>query len=113
MKLSEQQQEFSFDVSRLIFWLYKNGYTVSMGEAHRTAEQALIYYNNGKGIIHSLHCKRLAIDLNLFRDGEYLTSVKDYMPAGEYWESLHPLNRWGGTFKSRPDADHFERQEKK
>ena len=43
-------------------------------------------------------------DLNLFKDGVYLTSDKDHEPFGIYWESLHPLCRWGGRFK---DGNHY------
>jgi hypothetical protein len=28
-----------------------------------------------------------------------------YRPAGEYWKSLHPLNRWGGDIPG--DGNHF------
>lgn len=111
MKLSEQQALFALDVAKLITWINQCGYTVTLGEAYRTQEQADIYARNGKGIKDSLHCKRLAIDLNLFNgDGVYLTDTKSYEEFGIYWQNLNPLNRWGGVF-SKADGNHFQRDE--
>ena len=54
----------------------------------------------------SLHYIRLAIDLNLFVNGRYITSGDNpaYKELGVYWERLHELCRWGGRFD---DANHF------
>jgi hypothetical protein len=109
-KLSEQQFQFAKNVARLLNFIFEKKYYCTLGEAYRTKEQAEIYAKEGKGIINSLHCKKLAIDLNIFNpQGEFLTEVEDYQEFGKYWENLHPKNRWGGRF-SRPDADHFEQQ---
>ncbi|MFQ9337054.1 MAG: M15 family metallopeptidase [Varibaculum sp.] len=45
------------------------------------------------------------MDFNLFVNGQYKTRTEDYLPLGEYWESLG--GAWGGRFKSRPDGNHF------
>lgn len=82
------------------------GYTLKWGETYRTPEQAQWNAQHGKGIAHSLHMDRLAVDLLLFKDGVYLTDTKDYEFMGVYWESLSPLCVWGGHF-SKPDGDHF------
>ncbi len=58
------------------------------------------------GIVMSLHRLKLAIDLILFRDGKPCWNSDDYRELGEYWESLHPLCRWGGRFRN-PDGGHF------
>ena len=109
MELQREQQAFAQDVAKLISYIYAQGYSITLGEAYRTKEQAEIYAKTGKGILNSLHCDRLAIDLNLFdKNDNILTLPKDYEPFGKYWQSLSPKNRWGGTFK-RVDADHFER----
>jgi hypothetical protein len=50
----------------------------------------------------SFHYMRLAIDLNLFWKGTYLTETADYEVLGEYWESLG--GTWGGRFD---DGNHF------
>lgn len=104
MTLGEKQQKFTFLVSQLISWAYGNGYRMTFGEAYRTPEQAALNAQKGIGISNSLHTKRLAVDLNLFKDGQYLTSTEDYAAVGEYWESLDSECAWGGRFK---DGNHF------
>ncbi|HZW60823.1 MAG TPA: M15 family metallopeptidase [Candidatus Babeliales bacterium] len=112
MDLLNDQAEFAHNVARLIQYIFMQGYICTLGDAYRTPEQAELYAKEGKGIVDSLHCKRLAIDLNLFtHDGRYLSDTKDYEPIGKYWELLHQNNRWGGRFE-RKDGNHFERQEK-
>ena len=106
MTLGEQQQRFPPFVATLLQWLYANGYTVTFGEAWRTPEQAAWNAAHGSGIKNSLHCERLAVDLNLFKADVFLTEREDYQPAGEYWKTLDPDCRWGGDFHS-PDSDHF------
>lgn len=109
MKLSDHQREFAKDTVKLFEEIYKLGFSFTYGEAMRSIEQAEIYAKQGKGIINSLHCKRVAIDINLFNEkGEYLQNTQDYRSFGEIWELLDPLNRWGGRF-NREDGNHFER----
>lgn len=52
------------------------------------------------------HFKRIAQDLVLDIDGEYIAdgSHPAWRMLGEYWEGLHPLCRWGGRWG---DANHF------
>lgn len=117
MKLQQQQAAFARDVARLINWIFENGFSVTLGEAHRSQEQADIYAKQGKGINNSLHCKRLAIDLNLFdHEGNYLSDTKSHEEFGIFWEGLSPLNKWGGRWqrsKLHPnqvtDGCHYER----
>lgn len=112
MKLSQQQALFSEHVGMLIDYIYSCRYSCTFGDAYRSPEMAEIYAKQGKGIKDSLHCKRLAIDLNLISpEGSYLIDSKDYEKFGIFWENLDTQNRWGGHFKSRPDGNHFERQE--
>jgi len=111
MKLQVKQAIFAKNVGLLLDRIFQSPFTCTLGDAYRSAEQAEINAKKGIGIKNSLHCKRLAIDLNLFNnDGEYLTSGPDYQCFGEYWKSLHPLNRWGGDFKLK-DFGHFEMQD--
>ena len=111
----QEQARFAHDVSKLINYIFDQGYFVTLGEAFRTKEQAEIYAKEGKGIKDSLHCERLAIDLNLFTpDGKYLTTNNDYAFLGQFWESLDKKNRWGGKFRKANgdpfyDSNHFER----
>lgn len=107
MTLGEQQRLFVKLVGQLIAWTYANGLELTFGEAYRTPEQAALNAKTGAGIANSLHTKRLAIDLQLFKAGAYIDKSELYEPLGTYWKSLHPLARWGGDFKSRPDGNHF------
>lgn len=111
MDLFTKQTIFSHNVAHLLEYLFKEGYQTTLGEAWRTPEQAQWDAQHGTGIINSLHCQRLAIDLNIFKDGKYLNDFKSYEPIGIYWESLDKDNRWGGRFK-RVDLDHFEMNDK-
>ena len=108
------QQIFALNASRLIDHIFEKGYRCTIGEVFRTEEQARSYASRGIGVINSQHCKRLAIDLNIFSPGGmYLEKTEDLRDFGAYWESLHPLNRWGGNFQHRADGNHFEMQEER
>ncbi|MEB7742500.1 M15 family metallopeptidase [Escherichia coli] len=104
MTLSEKQQLFTVMIADLIHWAQAHGYRLTFGEAYRTPEQAALNARTGKGIRNSLHTRRLAVDFNLFINGEYQTDSRAYTPLGEYWESIG--GTWGGRF-SRPDGNHF------
>jgi len=104
--LLDQQMEFPPLVAQLIQWVYAQGYTLTLGEAWRSPQEAAINAQTGAGIANSLHTQKLAIDLNLFKDGQYLSDLESYRPLGDYWKTLHPLARYGGDFSS-PDMDHF------
>lgn len=80
------------------------GFEVTLGEAWRSPEEAKRNAAAGKGIARSLHCDRLAIDLNLFREGVYLPDTASHRPLGEWWESIG--GSWGGRFQ-RGDGNHY------
>ena len=107
MKLSRKQGIFLLNVSKLIQYVSEQGWWVTGGELLRTKEQQKIYFENGKSkTMRSKHRSKLAIDLNLFVDGEYQTKKEPYKPLADYWKSLHQNNvagyDWGW------DANHFE-----
>ena len=104
MTLHVLQTQFAGMVATLILKAAELGYEVTLGEAYRTPEQAAINAAKGSGINHSLHTDRLAIDINLFKDGIYLTKTPDYQPLGEWWESVG--GAWGGRFEKQ-DGNHF------
>ena len=94
MTLRQKQSRFTLMVGKLIIWAYKNGYELSFGDAYvstRTGHKR-----------SSLHYDRLAIDLNLFRDGEYLEDTEEHFPLGEKWESMG--GTWGGRYD---DGNHY------
>lgn len=107
MTLREKQSLFVRMVSVLIDWAYEHGYEMTFGEAYRTPEQAALNAKKGTGIFNSLHTQRLAIDLNLFKNGEYLSSSEAHRPLGEFWKSLSPMCCWGGDFRPHADGNHY------
>lgn len=102
--LREKQSLFANLAALLIIEAQNQGFEVTFGETYRSPEEAARLAALGKGIKNSLHCQRLAIDLNLFRDGKYLSSTESHRPLGEWWEQQHPLCRWGGHFN---DGNHY------
>lgn len=108
MTLSQKQIKFTETISKLIAWAYAQGYGLTFGEALRTLEQQSIYVQQGKSKTNnSKHLVRLAVDFNLFINGEYKSDTESYKPLGDYWKSLDPNNKWGGDF-SFGDGNHFQ-----
>jgi hypothetical protein len=89
-------------VSALISEAEHQGFEVTLGEAYRPPEMCEIYAKRGTGTRTSLHGKRLAIDINLFKNGNYLTKTSDYQSVGLWWEEKG--GSWGGQFG---DGNHF------
>lgn len=115
MTLGEAQRLHVKCFANLLNWGFKNGYEFTWGESLRTQAQAVANAASGAGIAHSLHLLKLAVDINAFKGGVFLTHVEDYRPLGDYWKAQNPLCCWGGDFKkmlngvevSNPDSDHF------
>lgn len=118
MATTTDQWTFLKHLALLIQEIERQGYTATGGELWRTPEMAEIYAKRGTGIKNSLHISRLAIDLNLFKDGVWCRNGDSYKPFGVYWESLDPKNRYGGNWdrdathgeKGENDFNHFERR---
>lgn len=107
MTLGEQQRLFAKLVGKLIDRIYEQGYEVSLDWCYRPPEVAAYYASTGVGVRSSLHTSRLAIDLNLFKDGAYLSASEDHRAFGEWWCTQHELCRWGGNFTTRKDGNHY------
>lgn len=107
MTLREKQSAFAFLVANLILQAEVLGYRVTLGEAWRSPEEAARLAKAGKGIARSLHTLRLAVDLNLFKNGRYLSSSEAHRPLGEWWEEQSTEDYecvWGGRFG---DGNHY------
>jgi peptidoglycan L-alanyl-D-glutamate endopeptidase CwlK len=118
MSLSSEQWAFLKDVAALILWADARGYAITGGELQRTIEQQNIYVKSGASrTMNSMHLKKLAIDLAVFRDGVLLEGREAIAPLGKFWESLNTKNRWGGSWRGLVesgkskfvDTPHFER----
>lgn len=113
MSLRSQQMLFVSDVIALISFIWQQGFDVTFGEVARTVEQQRLYVQSGRSkTMNSYHLKRLAIDLNIFdrATGELIYDKKRLQSIGDYWETLHPQNSWGGNWGSFKDLPHFERR---
>ena len=107
MTLSQRQRLFTRLFAEFTVWAYEEGYEFTFGDAFRDPR------NHGEfgikqsyGAANSYHKRRLAVDLNLFIDGQYQRTTKAFIPLGEKWESMDPKCTWGGRFKN-PDGNHF------
>lgn len=108
--LREKQSRFCKMLPRVIDKAYELGYELTFGETWRADAQAeinalgnkgrdllatLIQHaypglsaairRSGNGIKLSLHCSRLAVDFNVFKDGKLVEMPK---ALAEYWKSL-------------------------
>ena len=97
MRLGKKQELFSRLVPRLLDKAHELGFEVRIGHVLRCMQCPV-------GRKTSLHKSKLAIDLNLFKNGDFLTSTEDHRPLGEWWENQHELCRWGGRFN---DGNHY------
>lgn len=105
-----EQAAFLLDVCKLIQKATEMGLVVTAGELYRTPEQQQIYVKTGRSrTMNSLHLQRRAVDLNFFKDGKLTYDKATLAPLGAFWESLHPLNSWGGNGVKLPDLPHFSR----
>ena len=142
MNLVFEQNKFRQDIAKLELMMDELGIISTYGEAYRPPEQAwinalpprsnlvatvnkediVVYHSTypdkvgGRGIAHSIHEKRCAMDYNFFFLDYQPMNAKtpELIVLGQYWESLDAKNRWGGNFtptKNRPLGDiyHFER----
>lgn len=103
MSLQKKQAKFAQMVARLIDQAFAMGYEVTIGDAYRDPRVfGAVGVRQGYGHPKSAHKYRLAIDLNLFKDGAFLQSSEDHRPLGEWWESQG--GTWGGRFD---DGNHY------
>lgn len=102
--LGQKQRLFSRCVAMLLLEIERQGYECAIAWAYRPPEASILYAARKLGIPNSNHGKKLAIDLDLFKDGIYLARTEDHRLFGEFWERLHPLCRWGGRFQ---DGNHY------
>ena len=127
MRLGERQEIHTDSIGKLILFINSQpGYSCRMKGAwcpnlHR-AIQIISSNNDGTHgpVLHDLephlhavksfHYDALATDLPIFKNGVWLKDTPDYKFAGDYWESLHPLNTWGGRWM---DGNHFSTGEGK
>ena len=88
MTLREKQSRFAQLTGLLILFVYQRGYEMTYGDA---------WAKDGHKK-NSKHYDRLALDINLFYDGNYLKETEDYKFLGDFWKLLDPECTWGGDW---------------
>ena len=115
MILSDQQQLFTRNIGKLIKYAHLKGFGLTFGHAWRSMEEQERLVQAGLSQTKdSRHLDRLAVDFNVFLDGRLCLEWASIKILGDYWESLHPQNRWGGDWNNNElrdgfiDCPHFE-----
>lgn len=109
MTLGQKQRLFTRLIADLYFFIYAKGWEATLGDSYRDPK---VHGEYGEKESYSaklsLHKLRLAQDINLFVDGEYITDGNHpaYQELGAMWVSRNPLCEWGGS-DGRGDANHF------
>jgi len=105
VSLQKKQSRFMRLLPLLIDHAYMRGYELTLGDGYRDSRVfGKMGEKKGYGHSSSYHKKRLAIDLNLFKNGTYMSSTEDHRFLGEYWESLDDQCTWGGRWQ---DGNHY------
>lgn len=103
--LGQKQERFMRLLPRLLDKAHEMGYEIRGGDLFRDPRvHGTIGEKKGYGHSKSCHKIKLAIDLNLFKDGKFLGNTEDHRPLGEWWEQQSPDCRWGGRFN---DGNHY------
>lgn len=103
MTLRQKQSKFALMAAELITHAYTLGYEVTLGDAYRDPRlHGELGVKKGYGHPKSAHKNRLAIDLNLFKNGKFLGTTDAHKQLGEWWESKG--GSWGGRFN---DGNHY------
>jgi hypothetical protein len=101
--LLDAQMKLTRLLPKLLVYAHTSGYEVTLGDAYRDPR---VHGDFGEkksySAAYSNHKRRLAIDLNLFRDGKFLQMTEDHRPLGEFWESIGGY--WGGR---HGDGNHY------
>jgi hypothetical protein len=124
--LGQKQERFALAFANWIVAVAALGYSIRLGEVLRSDEQAeinaigndgrkklsaelMVHWpelakrianNAGSGIRNSLHEIKLAADVNLFYQGQWISdgNSEHWKKCGELWESMGTDHRWGGRF---------------
>ena len=91
-ELGDKRKLFTVCVAKLINFMLENGYQPMLGR------------DGLKHMKNSLHYEGLAVDIDLTKDGVYLSKTQDHEIFGDYWETLDIDCCWGGRFG---DGNHY------
>ena len=101
--LGQKQRRFASMAAHLILHAQTLGFAVTLGDAYRDPRVfGPMGVRQGYGESRSAHKHRLAVDLNLFKNGRYLANTEAHRELGEWWEAQG--GTWGGRFN---DGNHY------
>ena len=101
MTLRQKRVRFTHCLALLLHRMFMEGYEVAIDEATEHLTKRDPTSDHGASSMHHIG---LAEDLNLYKDGKYLSMTEDHKRFGEFWESLDPNLTWGGRFE---DGNHY------
>ena len=102
MGLVTKQNEFARMMALLILYAQEREIQVTIGDVYRSEEEQARKLAQGLSkTMDSAHRNRLAVDLNLFCDGKWITDKEHpaFRILGEFWENV------GGEWSSRWGID--------
>jgi hypothetical protein len=101
-----KQQQFAVALAKLIIHADSIGLPVTFGDAFRDPRlHGAIGVKQGYGSANSCHKLRLAVDLNIIKDGK-IAPESDYEKLQNYWH-----DNLGGSKMIPGDANHFSWQD--
>ncbi len=105
LSLGQKQELFAILYAQHVAWLNQKGYRTRLGDLFRDPRAFGEVGEEGPyGAPYSMHKDKCAGDINLFKNGKFLTKTSDHLESGRKWESRHPLCCWGGRFD---DGNHY------
>lgn len=100
--LREKQSRFVEAIGRLILYAHSIGYELTFGDAYRDPRVfGKLGEKKGYGHSNSAHKARLAVDFNLFIDGEYMGNGVEHNRLHDFWDQL------GGATRIKEDLNHY------
>lgn len=106
MTLRQKQAAFAVCVAKLILFIDKKGWEVTLAEGY-IGDSIDKPSEDTPHLRTGTHFLRLGQDINLFVAGKWISKLApEWQELGKFWKSLHPLARWGGDFRSL-DLNHF------
>lgn len=103
--LGQKQKRFAKAIARLLDKAHELGYEVTLGDAFRDPRVfGSPGVKMGYGNAFSCHKARLAIDLNLFKDGRYITDDEGHKELGKWWKEQGSGHCAGVDFS---DPNHY------
>lgn len=105
MTLGEKQELFMRLLPSLLLKAFELGFEVRGGDLFRDPRvHGEMGVKVGYSAPSSCHKLKLAIDLNLFKEGKFMQATSDHRELGLWWEQQHELCRWGGRYN---DGNHY------